>query len=273
MSMSEQLDMQISAFLDGVLASDEAAELEQRSRNDPAIAARIDGMRRANSMARDYFDSELNEPVPLALARAIEGSASARQRVPVINDISENIAVTGRDMAFVIRAIAASLALLVAGAVGGYAVATWPGQTQVAQDDGWLRDVAGYHRVYAAEKRHLVEVAANEQPHLETWLTNVVGVPVKAPDLTAQGLTFEGGRLLVAASKPVAQLMYRHPDGRVVALCVIMAADKTTGEFVDTTVSGTRMVSWKENGAAYVVIGDADDGSLPEIARAAASLV
>ena len=271
--MSEQLDLQISAFLDGVLASDELAELEQRSRNEPAIAARIDGMRRANSMARDYFDSELNKPVPLALARAIEGSGSARQRVPVINDISENIAGSGRGMTFAIGAIAASLALLVAGAVGGYAVATWPGQTQVALVDGWLSDVADYHRVYAAEQRHLVEVAANEQPHLETWLTKVVGVPVKAPDLTAQGLTFEGGRLLVAASKPVAQLMYRHPDGRVVALCVIKAADKTTGDFVDVTVSGTRMVSWKENGAAYVVVGDAGDVSLPEIAKAAAPLV
>ncbi len=271
--MSEQLDLQISAFLDGVLASDDVRELEQRSRNDPTIAARIDGMRRANSMARDYFDSKLNEPVPLALARAIEGSGSARQRVPVINGLHEDIAGSGRGMMFAIRASAAALALLIAGALGGYAVATWPDQTLVAQNEGWLSDIADYHRVYAAEQRHLVEVAANEQPHLETWLTKVVGVPVKAPDLTAQGLTFEGGRLLVAAAKPVAQLMYRHPDGRVVALCVIMAPDKSTSSFVDVTVSGTRMVSWKEDGAAYVVVGDAGDVSLPEIARAAAPLV
>lgn len=269
--MSEQLDLQISAFLDGALAADEAQALELRSRNESAIAARIDGMRRANTLARDYFEAELNEPVPLALARAIEGSANNRQRVPVIEDSNDAARNRRSGFLFAIRSIAASLALVVAGATGGYIAASWPQPTILAQSD-WLNDIADYHRVYAAEERHLVEVAASEQPHLEKWLTNVVGVPVKAPDLTAQGLTFEGGRLLVAAAKPVAQLMYRHADGSVVALCIIKA-DGVVAGFAETSIGTSRLVSWQKNGASYVVVGDLADTSLTGIAKAAAPLV
>lgn len=270
--MSEQLDQLISSYLDGVLTREEARDIEQRINTEPSVAARVDGMKRANSLVRDYFEAELNEPVPLALARAIEGSGADRHRVPVISGTdADNAGFRARYLATV-RALAASLALVVGGAAGGYMAATWPRDALVAPSS-WLADIADYHRVYAAEKRHLVEVAASDQEHLETWLTKVVGVPVRAPDLSAQGLTFEGGRLLVAAARPVAQLMYRRADGSVVALCMIRTQNSGDGTFVEATIGTTRLVSWNDQDAAYVVVGELNDSSLGSIAKAAAPLV
>lgn len=270
--MSEELDQQLSAYLDGVLAHEHRLELELRLATEPMLAARFEGLKRANSLVRDYFDSELNEPVPLAMARAIEGAGNECIRVPIISDRAAPEPVAAAQWLPFARVFAASLALVAFGAAGGYLAATWSTASPDTAN-GWLADIADYHRVYAVEKRHLVEVEASEKAHLETWLTKVVGVQVKAPDLTAQGLTFEGGRLLVAASKPVAQLMYRRADGSVVALCMIESGVGGDGTFAEATIGNSRLVSWKEDGSAYVVVGALTDATLADIAKAAAPLV
>jgi anti-sigma factor RsiW len=262
-------DIKLSAYLDGALAGDDLSDVETALREDAAVASRLDGLRRANSVARDYFETILNEPVPLVLARGIE-AGPGRPRTPVIQ-VNEDIAdkAPGR---FPVRltAIAAMLALLVAGVICGWLAAQWHVARSAAPE--WLADVADYHQVYAAEKRHLVEVPAREQEHLETWLTKVIGVPLRVPDLSGQNLKFEGGRLLVAGAAPVAQLMYRHADGTVVALCMIRAEGAPSTLLSDATHGETRLLSWRDGQSAWAVVGNASDPSLPDIARAASGL-
>jgi anti-sigma factor RsiW len=146
---------------------------------------------------------------------------------------------------------------------------------EVAQaKPGWLDHVAEYHAVYAAQGRHLVEVPASEQAHLEKWLSEQTGVPFVVPDLSASGLSFEGGRLLVANGKPVAQLMYKDAGGQVIAVCFMTGGDAALGEgetvFADRKIAGFDMVSWKDRTASYVVIGPADRADLRQIAETAA---
>lgn len=270
--MSELLDQHLSAYLDGALDSADTHAMEQRLATEPATAARFDGIKRANSLARDHFETVLNEPVPLSLARAIEGAGTDRARIPVIAPPFEKQVSPGRAWRPTLRILAASALLVAGGAAGGYMVATWPLESNADETD-WLADIANYHRVYAAEKKHLVEVAASEKDHIETWLTKVVGVQVQVPDLQSLGLTFEGGRLLVVGSRPVAQLMYRHPDGSVVALCMIKSTGADSGGFTETTIAGSRLVSWSEQDSAYVVVGELGDSSLLLVAQAVAPLV
>jgi anti-sigma factor RsiW len=216
------------------------------------------------------FQDLLDRPVPLSLARAIEAASLPG----IADDVGQAGPVTplyGGGL----RAIAASLVLLCIGATGGALLtrAIAP-EVEVAQTPGWLDDVAAYHGVYAAQGRHLVEVPATETAHLESWLSETVGVTFRAPDLTANGLVFEGGRLLVARDKPVAQLMYRDAAGQVVAICFIAGGDPAAGSgvtpFADRRSGDFELVSWKSRDASFVVIGPSQRTDLRQIAAAAA---
>ncbi|NNE88106.1 MAG: anti-sigma factor [Silicimonas sp.] len=250
-------DEKLSAFLDGELSEADAREIEEALEGDPALQAELEELMAADKSARADFDAMLDEPIPFALATAIQKAPEA---------VSANIPDAPSNKGWLTAAVAA-VALLIGG-TGGYFTGASQG-TQVAAAPGWLADIADYHSIYATQTRHLVEVRADEAEHIRTWLTASVGAEVRIPDLSAQGLSFQGARLLVAAGKPVAQLMYLDAQGRVVALCQIQSDTPRDG-FAEQTINAFDMVSWGGNGANFVIVGDQGRGDLAEIAQAAA---
>ena len=199
------ISIKLSAYLDGELDAAEARSVEALLEKDPALQAELDALIAADAMAEKQFDALLGDPVPLALAQKIKA-------LPVGD------APMRRAPRPVWGALAAGLALFVFGGMGGYLVRDRiaPAGEQVARA-GWLNDIADYHAVYSGQQRHLVEVTADESDHLKQWLGTSIGVAFSIPDLTGFGLTFEGGRLLVANGRPVGQLMYRQGDRLVPA--------------------------------------------------------
>jgi anti-sigma factor RsiW len=135
------------------------------------------------------------------------------------------------------------------------------------QPQPWIMQVAEYHRVYAGEKRHLVEVAAAETPHIESWLGKRLEMPLVVPDLTAQGLTFQGARMLVINGAPVAQLIYTPPDGRALALCIIRSP-KEDKPLTASQEGDLHLVDWRTKGYGFVVVGWEDDAHMRAIAEA-----
>jgi anti-sigma factor RsiW len=255
------LSTKLSAYLDGELDAADAQTIEALLESDPAAQAELEALMAADALACEQFDALLTDPVPLALAHKIKsspvGSPPTRVSARLIGS-----------------ALAAGLAFFVFGGIGGYILKDQiaPSGTVVA-NSGWLSDIADYHAVYASQQRHLVEVPAEESAHLVKWLGATVGVEFSIPDLSDFGLTFEGGRLLVAAGKPVAQLMYRQADGAVIALCLQSGASGGTVSapgFKEQTIKGYDFVSWSSNGAKYVVIGPGGKPGLAEIAVQAA---
>lgn len=248
--------LKLSAYLDGELTAEETTQVEARLASDPEAQAELDALMEADALALEQFDGELSDPVSLALVQQIKNTP-----------LTAPVVVPKRT---IWAPLAASLVMFALGGAGGYWMKDQSAQVAVAS--GWLGDIADYHAVYAGQGRHLVEVGADESDHIETWLGNTVGAKFTIPDLSSFNLTFEGGRLLVANGKPVAQLMYRQPDGTVIALC-LQSADaptQTPPQFKDTTINGFDFVSWKTDGAAYVVIGPHGQSNLGEIASAAA---
>ncbi len=247
----------LSAFLDGELPEAEAREIEAALAADPALQAELEALMAADQSATAAFEAMLEEPVPFELAAAIrnapEGAANA---------------VSPPAPARRWLAVAAAVIALAIGGAGGYFAGLSQG-TQVAAAPGWLADIADYHRVYSGQTRHLVEVGAEEADHIETWLTATVGAEVAIPDLSAHGLTFRGARLLVAAGKPVAQLMFTDGQDRVVALCLIETGSPQEG-FASRTIDGFEMVTWGAAGANAVIVGDDGRGDLQAIAETAA---
>src|SRR4030095_7475550 len=96
-------------------------------------------------------------------------------------------------------------------------------------------------------ERQLVEVSAEETPHIEQWLGQRLGLAVKVPALSSFGLTFKGPRMLVVNGAPVAQLVYLPPDGRAFALCVIHSK-KEDKPFTATQQDDLNMVDWRGEG-------------------------
>jgi anti-sigma factor RsiW len=262
----DQIADRISAYLDGALPPPERLKLEAEMAANPAVAAEVEALRQVDAALKRGFADMLNDPVPLRLARSIEAASAAAPMVtPTVARGWPSLG-----------AFAAGLALIGLGAGLGAVVtrAVMPPEEVAQVQPGWLDQVAEYHAVYAAQGRHLVEVPANEQEHLETWLADQTGVPFTVPDLTASGLTFQGARLLVANGKPVAQLMYKDAAGQVVAVCFMTGGDAALAEgetvFAERQIGTFDLVSWKDRAASYVVIGPDGREDLRRIAETAA---
>jgi anti-sigma factor RsiW len=154
------------------------------------------------------YDSVLDEPVPeriVALARARRGRWRA-------------------------AAIAAGWIVL---GLGTGTIAGWQlharrtgAPTPQAELPGFVKRAAVAHAVYSPEVRHPVEVAADQEQHLVTWLSKRLGVKVRAPKLDEAGLALVGGRLLPGENGPVAQFMYQTQNGRRLTMYVRAEASK-----------------------------------------------
>ncbi len=254
-----QLDLsqRLSAYLDGELDPADAAEIETLLANDLEAQAELDALMMADTSAQEYYAEELDAPVPFDLAKMIM-TADLEDGTPVPAN-TQRRPIWGM--------LAAGLAVFMIGGFGGY---TFKGQTQTAEPKGWIAAIAEYHAVYASQGRHLVEVGADESDHIETWLGNTIGASFTIPDLTSHGLTFEGGRLVVANGKPVAQLMYTTADGTVIALCLQATSKSGPAPFAETSNGEFDFVSWTDDGADHVLIGPSDLFDLSEIAGTAA---
>lgn len=133
------------------------------------------------------------------------------------------------------------------------------GRAPVAREFVHAASVA--HAVYAPEKRHPVEVAAAEEQHLVQWLSRRLDKPLKTPDLSAEGYTLVGGRLLPGDTGARAQFMFEDRAGQRVTLYLgelKMPAESTqAGESAFRFSSDGPVPSfyWVDRGFGYALAG------------------
>ena len=78
-------DAELNAYVDGQLAADRVAAVDEVLQRDAELAARVAAMRRLNADLTDALDPMLAEPIPerlLAAATPPAGRAAARVAVP-----------------------------------------------------------------------------------------------------------------------------------------------------------------------------------------------
>jgi anti-sigma factor RsiW len=250
MTVSEDV---LHAYVDGRLDPAERLRVEAWLAEHPDDAATVHAYLLQNVRLRETFDAVLAEEIPADTAGIVTARRSRAPRAPART---------------VGMRLAASLALLLAGGAGGWAL-------HGALDTGVPRPAAsfadqaiGAHRVFVTEVRHPVEVPANQETHLVAWLSKRLDTELRAPDLTAMGLALVGGRLLADGPRPAAQLMYEGPEGRR-ATVYVRAAD----EHRDTSfrfVSGDEFSAfyWVEKSFAYALVGPMPRDELLKVARA-----
>jgi anti-sigma factor RsiW len=235
---------ELHAWLDGELPPERLAAVEARLAAHPEDAARLEAYRADG------------EAIARLFAHAGEAAIRTAAGRPALRPWSVGLAVAA---SLLIGFLGAALLF----ARGG------PEKDEIAE---LMDEAVEYHSVYSAETKHLVEVPASEGGELVAWLSDRLGRQLTIPDLSADGLTFAGGRMLVVNRRPVAQLLYTRAEGRPVAVCVTRLAGPAEPLAVEER-DGLRLGLWTAGGYGYVVIGELPEDRVRAISgRVAASL-
>ncbi|MDF3153195.1 anti-sigma factor [Mesorhizobium sp. M7A.F.Ca.CA.001.09.2.1] len=240
----------IHMALDGELPADERAAYDAWLDANPEMKARSARFTADRTALRAAFAGVLDEAVPARLRKVVLGEAPVKAAVP-------------RSRWW----LAAAVLLVAAGGLGGYlAGVDGIGQEDPAEDRLAEQAIAA-HVIYAAEKRHAVEVPASDKDHLQTWLSNRVGLKLVAPDLTANGFQLVGGRLLPAGESKAAMLLYEDGNGQRISLFVTTESTENAKGTYAATQDGPEAVYWLDKGYGCAVVGSLPRERLNEVAR------
>ncbi|MCJ8052671.1 anti-sigma factor [Shinella curvata] len=274
------IEVRLSAYLDGQLPRSEMNEIDEILAQDDDAREVFEKLKLGSEFGARAFERMLQEPIPLDLVRNIKEARASEDDAPKLGIAGVPVAAApaARRSTFWPQALAASLAIFMAGGVAGYLISEQqdtdaPLQIAAAPRT-WLDDIADYHRIYARQTRHLVEVPASDKEHIVEWLSASTGVAFTLPDLTAQNLTFEGARLLVAGGKPTAQLLYRDAENEIFAICFLQSEPvegKTT--LAESMRNDIGLVSWQRGNASFVVVGPSADPNLERIAEVVSTTI
>jgi len=250
--MSEPItEADLQAYADGVLPEERRAAVSAWLAAHPEDAERIEAYRHLAQELRGTYQDVLEEPVPERLVRSVRPARVRRAAV-----------------------LAAWIAVGAAlGALAGWQLhALRPGAAPTAEGAAALaRRAAVAHATYSPEVRHPVEVGADQEAHLVTWLSKRLGTQLRAPKLEAVGYTLVGGRLLPGEQGPVAHFMYQCKNGTRVTLYVRsdMVAQRSTA-FRYTREGAVDVYYWVDSKLGYAVSsGDISKELLLNVANAA----
>ncbi|MBI2719703.1 MAG: anti-sigma factor [Rhizobiales bacterium] len=234
----------LHAYVDGELDAADREAIEKLLASDAAARSAVDAYKRQNDALKQAFTDVLSEPVPASLVAVLKAPTRLRQRPWV--------------------SIAAALALVVLGGLGGWFTGRDPGgvRAEVIADNA-----IAAHEIFTAEVRHPVEVTASERDHLQAWLSKRVGVSFKVPDLTAEGYTLLGGRLLASSDQPAAQLMYEDANKR--RITIFLTANPGKSETALRVEERGPLIAcyWLDGPLGLVVAGEMDRDRMMKLAR------
>jgi anti-sigma factor RsiW len=194
-------EAELQAYADDRVDPEQKATIDHWLAEHPEEVERIEAYRKLGSDLRERYDRVLEEPVPSHLLR----------RVPT----------RGRWLTVALAALWLVLGIGIGG-VAGWQAHDWRTPPPLATDPAaaMARRAALAHATYSPEVRHPVEVGADQEQHLVTWLSKRLGTKVRVPRLDEAGMSLVGGRLLPGDNGPVAQFMYQTPAGRRITLYV-----------------------------------------------------
>lgn len=242
----------LHAYADGRLGEAERAAVERHLAANPEAAAEIANWQRQNDALRALFAPAAGEPVPSRLSP---------------HRIAHNVRMERRQS---FRNIAAAVVLVVLGSSIGWFGRDYLTPTEAASDR--LIDAAvTAHSLYVKEKTRAVEVAA-DAPNLMTWLSNRITTPIDAPDLTADGFTFLGGRLLPSdpgekLPSPAAQLMYENASGQRLTLYITAALPDKREAWQFVSREPVEAYYWANDMVTCTVVADLPEKTLRDIGR------
>ena len=242
----------LQAYADGRLEPSARAAVEGHLERHPDLAAEVLLWQRQRDAIGTLFDPVAGEPVPIRLdPRRLAAGRSAERRTW--------------------RRLAAAAVVLVGLGLG----AGWFARDLLRPEETpgqWLiASAVNAHALYVRENRHAVEVAAADKGHLTTWLSSRLQHQLNAPDLSDQGFSLVGGRLLppdaYANAGPAAQLMYENAAKVRLTVYVTAALPDRARAYRFETVNGLEAFYWANDAITCTVVGDLPQDQMQVIAR------
>ena len=252
-------EAELQAYVDAQVPPARRAEIEAYLASHPADAERVRAYAAHKRALQDLFQPVLEEPLPEAL-RQLAAQPSAVASAPDHHLLPR----------WSLQRIAASVLLTVASAAAGWlAHGQYRQGERLAQATPLARQAAVAHVVYSPDVRRPVEISAEHEDQLVTWLSKRLGTPVRAPKLGAQGFELVGGRLLPGNSGPVAQFMYQDASGQRLTLYLsteITANHDTAFRF--SQEGRVNVFYWIDGKYGYAISAGIDKATLARVASA-----
>lgn len=254
MKQSHVTEADLHAYIDGLLPQARCEEIEAYLATRPDEAERLDAYRKQKDELRALFNPVMDEPTPLFLSTPPHHWLWGAKR------------------------LAAGLAIAFVSGTAGWALR---GQMQpvlmtqapsISADfrvAALARQAAIAHVVYSPDVRHPVEIGAEQEDQLVTWLSKRLGTPIHPPKLGKLGYDLIGGRLLPGQSGPVAQFMYHNPAGQRLTLYVSteQAQNNDTG-FKFAQEGPVNVFYWIDGKFGYALSAGIGKAELARIATA-----
>jgi anti-sigma factor RsiW len=228
------------AYVDGRLDAARTAAVESWLADNPTERARIEAWLTQDALLRTALDPVTSEPVPQRIAK------------PLLR----------RRRNFLLPA--AMAASLVVGLGAGFWL--WgAGESPAARQIASIALSA--HEVYVGEVRHPVEVPVSDEAHLVAWLSNRMDTAIVPPDLSADGLTLLGGRVVPNEGQPAAMLMYEDASGERYTLLIVRNAETAVTSFRYADAGDAGAFYWLAGSIGYAFSGPDDREKLLRLTR------
>lgn len=279
--MQKHSDEALVAYLDGELDDAGRADVEAWLDAEPAVRDRLLALAESAGLVRNAFADILNEPVPERLIAAARGETAPAHPVEAeiirLRPAVAKPAPVASWRRHVQLAAAAGIFGLLVGIGAGYlgngilAPSGGPGQRAIetASLDNWLDNAAGDYKLMVSAGGTLVDVPASaDNGEVLQKISQNLSQQVRLPDLKPWGLSFQGARLVVLEGRPAAQLEYTTDNKAIGSIALIIGSTKqpdlppTPGQRQDL-----KLLYWRHQGRASVLVGQSDIGYLWNIAN------
>jgi anti-sigma factor RsiW len=249
----------LHAYVDGELSPARQKEVEAHLDAHPEAAEEAEEYRRINLGLQQLHAPTLDEPLPEDFSQHVR-----RLKEPADTPASQETtapAAAPRRPRLWLQAAAAVAWMTFGGLIGWLLQPAMVNQpVEIARHEDAIRPnlvqpAAFAHSVYTSEIRHPVEVGADKEQHLVTWLSKRLNTEIRAPNLAGHGYHLVGGRLLPSTNRMAAQFMYERKDGTRVTLYVRRGAwENETTAFRFEQKSNLGVFYWIDGEMGYALI-------------------
>ena len=235
----------LHAYVDGQLSEERRAQVERYLSLHPESAAEVAEW------------TSLNARINVLVSQA--------DTIPVR---FEKISKRNRSWFTPTSAIAAGIALFLLGAIGGSGTVRF---LNSANADRHLATLSATSQtnflVYASDIRHPIEVGAEQKDHMVAWLSKRLGEKIAAPDITKEGFSLIGGRLVTYSDQPAALIMYENTKGERLTLMIAHNAENQVTGFQFNDRSNIQTLYWIDGSLGYALSSSIGKDRLESVAH------
>lgn len=245
--MSTDVITGVNAYLDGELGPDEAAEVEALLDKDPAAKAAYDFFSQQKTQLSQFIEA-LN-----VSSHSLRTAHLERQFAVQIQKRSTPYKAYNYNSW--IRATYQLTAACAFAAFGWLGHSTWSSQQSRMPD--FVSEAIGAHMVFANDMDHPVEFTGDAINDATEWFTRKIGVPIEAPDLTAEGMDLVGSRLLGTHEGALAQFIYEHRNGLRYSLTLSRhLSEEPALALAVGDYGGGKVAYWTASDIDYALVGE-----------------